>query len=360
MAAPTDHDGSHASVLDDLEQLPPPNRHRRRLSWWLTGGAVALILVLVGVIALNSSGGDGGTATDDPAPAGGEWMSGAAGVGVVSGDFGEWRGRPVEIVGHWSDNNDDMVHLWGLQPGFELEDYVGPMDAAIGAIGEGETWAAAAQGAYDERWRQSLTNLRAIRLDRGPTYIRFAHESNGNWYQWSVDATEVADFRAAWQRFRALQQEIYPESQLVFCVNRESVNTGVDWRETFPGAEYVDVYSVDYYNQWPWVGTAEEWAESMDDVDQFGGPKGLEGHRQFAESVGLPMAVSEWSNNAEFGDSPAFMRAMHDFFAEHAGDGPGEVLYEIQFNAEGYDDKFRVYGDNVLMPEAAEAYRELW
>ena len=35
------------------------------------------------------------------------------------------------------------------------------MDVAIGAIGPGETWAAAAQGAYDARWRTSLTKLRA-------------------------------------------------------------------------------------------------------------------------------------------------------------------------------------------------------
>jgi hypothetical protein len=318
-------------------------------------------VAVVAALLATRSGEDGGVGADDRASgAGGEWMSGAAGMGVVSGEFGEWRGRPVEIAGHWSDNNDDMVHLWGLTEGFEYENYEGPMDVALGAIGPGETWAQAAQGAYDDRWRQSLTNLREIRTDRGETFIRFAHESNGNWYQWSVDASEAADFRTAWKRYRTLQQEIYPEAQLVFCVNRESVDSGIDWRETFPGAEYVDVMSVDYYNQYPYVGTAEEWAESMDDVDEFGGPKGLEGHRRFAESVGLPLAVSEWSNNAEMGDSPVFMKAMRDFFAAHGGDGPGDVLYEILFNVEGYDRKFYVYGDDVRMPEAAEAYRAFW
>ncbi|SHF62485.1 glycosyl hydrolase [Geodermatophilus nigrescens] len=363
MAAPTDRDGAHASVLDDVEQLPTPRRGHSRAYLAGVAAAVVALLVLVGVIVLNAGDDDGGggTATSDPSgSAAPTWLSGAAGTGVATGDFAEWRGSPVTIVGQWSDTNEAMVHLWGIAEGSEWEDYEGPMDVAIGAIGEGESWAAAAQGAYDDRWRQSLTNLREIRGDRGTVYIRFAHESNGNWYQWSVDATEAADFRAAWQRFRALQQEVFPEAQLVFNVNRESVNSGIDWRETFPGAEYVDVYSVDYYNQWPFVGTAEEWAESMDDVDQWGAPKGLEAHRQFAESVGLPMAVSEWSNNAEWGDSPAFMRGMHDFFAEHSGDGPGELLYEILFNVDGYDHQFYVYGDDVLMPEAAEAYRDLW
>ncbi|WP_347059032.1 glycosyl hydrolase [Blastococcus sp. HT6-30] len=323
--------------------------------------ALAALLLVIGVAVIRQSDGEPGRTTGDSgaAPAG-QWLSGAAGTGVSSGEFGEWRGRPVDIVGQWSDTNEAMVHLWDMAPGSQWWDWDGPIDTAIGAIGPDETWAQAAAGAYDTRWRQSLTNLRNLRGDRGTLYIRFAHEMNGNWYPWSVDAGEAEDFQSAWKRFRALQQEIYPESKLVFSLNRESVDSGIDWRETFPGAEYVDVMSVDYYNQFPYVGTAQDWVESLDDVDAYGAPKGLEGHRQFAESVGLPLAVSEWSGNADWGDSPAFIEGMHDFFSTHAGDGPGEILYEILFNVDGYDRRFYMYGDGVRMPESAEAYRNLW
>ncbi len=293
------------------------------------------------------------------APANG-WLSGASGTGAASGGFGNWRGRSLEIAGHWSDNNQDMVHHWGLTAGFEWANYEGPMDVAIGAIGPGESWAQAANGAYDDRWRQSLTNLRAIRGDRGQVFIRFAHESNGNWYPWSVDAGEVQAFKTAWARFRGLQQSLYPESRLVFNVNRESIGSGVDWRQTFPGPGMVDVYSVDYYNQWPAVANAQEWAASMDDVDQWGAPKGLEAHRAFAESQGLPMAVSEWSANADFNDSPAYIEGMYDFFRTHAGSGAGDLLYEILFNVDGYDRKFYLFGDGIRLPRSAGAYQRLW
>ena len=285
------------------------------------------------------------------------WFSGASGYGTVNGTFGDWRGRPLEIAGTWADNNNDMVGLWTVD---EWADFDGPMDIAIGAIGPGETWAAAASGAYDARWRQSLTNLEAKRGDRGTVYIRFAHEMNGNWYPWSVDASEVPAFRQAWQRFRALQQQVFPTSRLVFSVNRESVGAGVDWRQMFPGTGQVDVMSVDYYNQWPAVSTATDWTASMDDVDQWGAPKGLEMHRRFAESVGLPLAISEWSGNADFADTAAYMQGMYDFFRTNAGTGAGDLLYEVLFNVDGYENKFWLFGTGVRLHQSAAAYQRLW
>jgi hypothetical protein len=67
--------------------------------------------------------------------------------------------------------------------------------------------------------------------------------------------------------------------------------------------------SVDYYNHWPWVGTTTDWNASMLHYDGYGAPKGLQRHLEFARSVGLPLAVSEWSNNVDHGDSAQFMRA---------------------------------------------------
>ncbi|RBY87379.1 glycosyl hydrolase [Blastococcus sp. TF02A-26] len=338
----------------------PETRRRRRTALWAGVLVVALALVAAFVVAGRDPAGPG--AGDRPAGTG-VWLSGASGDAAVSGEFTDWRGRPLEIAGQWSDTNEAMVELWDLAPGGDWADWDGPIDIAIGAIDDGETWEAAADGAYDERWRESLTRLQEFRGDKsGATYIRFAHESNSDWYPWSVDSTEAEDFRAAWNRFRALQQEIYPESLLVFNVNRESVETGIDWRETFPGANQVDVLGVDYYNQYPYAGTDEEFQESLDDVDEYGAPKGLEAHRQFAEDMGLPFAVSEWSGNADFGDSPAFVEGMYQWFSMHGGTGAGQVLYEILFNVEDdrYGNRFLIFGDDVRMPDSAEAYRRLW
>ncbi|MGY1740269.1 MULTISPECIES: glycosyl hydrolase [unclassified Blastococcus] len=335
--------------------VPGPAGQGRR---WLWPGllVVGLVVALVVTIVVTRSDPD----PDRGAAGPGGWLSGASGPGIVTGEFADWRGRDVEIAGTWSDNNEAMVNHWQLQPDAEYGEWDRPMDVAIGAIGEGETWAEAADGAYDDRWRESLTELRDLWADRpGTLYVRFAHESNGNWYPWSVDASEREDFITAWRRFRTLQQEVYPQSQLVFCMNRESVDTGFDWRESFPGAEYVDVYAVDYYNQYPYVATAEDWQAALLQTDQYGAPKGLQAHLDFAREVGLPMAVSEWSGMAENGDSPAFIRGMHAFFAANGGTGAGDLLYEILFDVDIDDNNFVLYGD-TRMPDSAEAYRELW
>jgi hypothetical protein len=288
------------------------------------------------------------------------WLSGSAGPTVVDGSLEQWRGTPVLIAGYWADSNEGMVALWQLQPGDKYGDWPHAIDVAIGAIDEDDSWAEAAEGAYDDRWREALGNLAELRGGvQAPTYVRFAHESNGDWYPWRVDADSAEDFVVSWRRFRSIQLDEYPDAQLVFNVNSESVGSGVDWRATFPGSEHVDVFSVDYYNQHPWVNTRADWEAAIEEVDEYGAPKGLERHRRFAESAGLPFAISEWSNNAREGDAPVFMEELHAYLQEHAGDGPGELLYEVHFNIEQDDRAWAVY-PNTRMPRSAEVYRQLW
>jgi hypothetical protein len=290
----------------------------------------------------------------------GAWLSGAAGDGVGNGEYAAWRGTEVGIAGTWSDNNEAQVELWALQPGAELGSFGGSVDIAIGAIGEGETWEEAARGAYDDRWRASLTRARDLWAGRsGTLFIRFAHEMNGNWYPWSVDPGNADAFVQAWRHFRALQQDIFPQGQLVFCVNRESIGSDLDWRTIFPGSEHVDVMGVDYYNGWPYVSDRAVWEASIGEVDGRGAPRGLQAHLDFARSVGLPLAVPEWSGKASFGDSPAFIEGMHSFFAANAGGGAGQLLYEIQFNIDMHGNDYRLFGDTQL-PASAETYRRLF
>ena len=61
------------------------------------------------------------------------------------------------------------------------------------------------------------------------------------------------------------------------------------------------------------------------------------------------------------GDSPVFIESMHDFFAQHGGTGPGQVLYEILFDVDNadYDGDFLLYGA-TKMPESAAAYQRRW
>ncbi|WP_147442009.1 glycosyl hydrolase [Corallococcus exercitus] len=296
----------------------------------------------------------GGTGTSGP------WLSGASGTGVASGAFGTWRGTPVTLAATWADNNSASVSLGQLSSGGEFATWQQSLDIAVGAISDTESWGSAATGAYDARWRQSLTALKTKWGTRpGTVYIRFAHEMNGDWYPWKVNSSNATAFIAAWKRYRALQKELFPAAKLVFSVNRESVNSGIDWRKTFPGAAYVDVMSVDYYNQYPYVATVADWNNAIQQTDGYGAPKGLAKHLEFAKSVGLPLAISEWSGNADNGDSPVFIEQMFNFFKTNGGTGAGKVLYESLFNVDRDNGRW-ILNPNTRMPNSAAKYQQLF
>jgi hypothetical protein len=298
--------------------------------------------------------------TVDPGATGPSWVSGASGPDIPTGAFGRWRGHDAAIAGTWADRDGGQLELWPLVPGGSLAEWDADLEIALGALERGETWAAAAQGAYDDRWRESLRRLAQLWAGRsGQLYIRFAHEFNGTWFPWSVTPTSRADFVAAWQRYRALQRELFPDAALVFAPNSETTADGLDWRAAFPGTEYVDVLSVSYFNAYPWTDTVEDFRDVALRYDDVGAPRGIQRHLEFARSVGVPFAVSEWGNNAMFGDSPTFMQQMDQLFRANAGTGAGQLRYEILFNVVHEDNPFAVMPETNA-PEAAEAYRRLW
>jgi beta-mannanase len=154
---------------------------------------------------------------------------------------------------------------------------------------------------------------------------------------WAVTGATAPDFVTAWKRFRVLQQQILPQHKLVFCPNDgTSASQSLDWRKAFPGAAYVDEMAVDSYNQYPFATTAAQFATKILAVDSYGAPVGIEKHRQFAASVGRPLAIAEWSSNSGMGDSAAFVQAFYAWVAKNAGTGAGEVPYEVMFNVVNY------------------------
>lgn len=294
----------------------------------------------------------------------GRWSSGASGSGAAGGAFGAWRGTPTTIAATWNDSFEAQTNQWTVQPGAEYGAWTGDLDVAIGGIyrAQGDTWAKAANGAYDDRWRTALTTLATAWTGRpGTLYVRFAHEFNGEWEPWSVRGDQTADFIASWRRLRALQLQILPAAQLVFSPTSDtSASLGLDWRKAFPGADAVDVLSVDYYNQYPFLAKPQAFRDSLDNVDATGAPRGLEAYREFAAARGVQFAISEWSSNADQGDSPAFVTGLHDWVSDHAGSGAGQVLYEITFNVAEFDNgQFELF-PTTRQPAAAAAYRALW
>ena len=85
-------------------------------------------------------------------------------------------------------------------------------------------------------------------------------------------------------------------------------------------------------------------------------PIGLGAYSEQAAEWGVPLAVPEWSGRAEMGDESAYVTGMVDWFAANAGDGPGQLAYEILFNAPQDDRNFQLFADDTKMPDSAQAY----
>lgn len=269
------------------------------------------------------------------------WLSGASGTGVADGSFAAWRGVPVGIGGTWNDSLEAQQFQWSVLPGMEWGGWRKPLDVAVGGIYQevGESWKRAAKGDYDERWVRMLTTLKTARGD-APTFIRFAHEFNGDWVSWKVSQHDrknnARQFVRAWKRFRGIQKRVYPSARLVFCPNDGSSSSlGLDWRDAFPGADAVDVMAVDSYNQFPRV-TDAGFRRKMMSRDVYGAPLGVEQHRRFAVLVGRPFAVAEWGTSGVDQGSVEFVRLFRGWLGRFAGSSPGGVMYEIVFNVESF------------------------
>jgi hypothetical protein len=302
------------------------------------------------------------------------WWSGASSERAANGSYGRWRKAPLQIGGTWDNGNAEQVAMRSVCPGGTWARWNAPLDLAIGAIDRstGETWAAAAAGRYDARWTTSLLRLKSCWGSRNSAYlyIRFAHELNLSSMKWYVQGGEEAAFAKAATRFSDLRYRILPKAKIVLCPSDETDGRlKVSLAKLWPGKDrrgrqVINVYAVDTYNGYHVVRTAEEFAFKLDDSEN-GNPFGLETHRQFAETHGVPFAISEWSNNGnprdagKGGEAPEYVRQMNAWFRDHAGDprhpAAGTLLYEIQFNLM---DQFQ-FLPTRHQPKTAATYRTL-
>jgi len=316
-----------------------------------------------------ASGSPSGTAGTGaaPAPVIG-WLSGASSDEAADGRYGRWRGAAVAIGGTWDNGDTEQVAMNSICPGGSWAGWNKPLDVAVGAIevGRGETWAAAAKGAYTARWTKNLQRVKQCWGSRDPAllYIRFAHEMNLVESRWRVRRGEEASFVRAITLYSTLRYQILPAAKVVLCPNDgTSPALGVDIRKLWPGKDpqgrpVADVYAVDSYNHDPHL-TQADFTRRINEQYPGGVPLGIERHRRFAESVGAPFAIGEWSNDGDGGESPLFVQAFYRWAASHAGDlnrpAAGQLLYEVHFNLWNR----YAFWPQTAQPRTAAAYRSL-
>jgi hypothetical protein len=304
------------------------------------------------------------------------WFSGAASTNMADGGFDRWRGTASGIAGTWDDQTPQgQTELYSICGGQYREgSWNKKLDMAIGAIFKknGESWEAAADGAYDARWRQALTRAKQCWGSRNADnlYLRFGHELNLSGSDWGVQAGQEGSFRQALTRFSNIRYQVFPGVNIVLSVNDGTSGGMADVRKLNPGRDgqgrrVIDVYGADSYNAWPHCTTVAACQAKFNKAADDGGPLGIETHRKLAQQWGVPFSINEWSNNGEAGNSdgggeaPAYMQAFHGWAKSHAGDTAnpkaGQFLYEVLFNLW---DAYHLFPTDV-QPQTAEAYRSL-
>jgi hypothetical protein len=324
-----------------------------------------------------SSGGSRGVPSAPASGAGavGGWYAGATGQGVLDGDFAAWLGQPIGVVGTW---NDTTAEVQSGQPSLtgELAGWKGAIDIAVAGtvLGSGETYARAARGDFDQRWKQAAATIAEARKGAtGPTFVRPWHEFNGDWYgEWAVNAQTVEDYRAAFRRFAGILEAAMPGLYVVWSPN-DGNHQDLPVSQMYPGDDVVDVIAPDSYD---WTGSSQiDQAAVRQYMNRSDGgePAGVETWRQFAQRHGKPMGLPEWglcSRSGCGGDHPAYVEAMNAWMTENANtatwqlgqpiprQAAGKLLYSIYFNTVHQGDRgFLIRGGPNA--RSSEVFRQL-
>src|SRR6185312_7440974 len=324
---------------------------------WIDGPSVSFT---IGAATAGTGGGGGTTA--------------AAGIklgfsvnGIADGSLAAWlTHHTMDCAGTWNDNAaETQTAQYSIQPSGDFGAWNRCLDLAVGGIfqRQGESWASAAAGAYDDRWRTAVSAIKSAWGTRDPALlnIRFAHEFNLKDSNWRVTGDDADNFKKAWGGFHDILKAALPSASLVWCPNDGTSSLlNLDVRNSYPGNDQVDIIAIDTYNQYPWVNNAADFMTKINGLGSDGAPLGAESWRKFAAAQGKPFAIGEWASNGDVsggngGDSPSYIQLFHDWLVANGGTGPGQIKYAVFFN--GYT-QFEIYPDTI-QSNARDKVRQL-
>jgi hypothetical protein len=185
----------------------------------------------------------------------------------------------------WADSaNYSAAGIAQLGDPSKIIPVVGIPMAIVGHNGD-EDFRAIARG----DWDTAILNTFQIYVDHGfrAFYIRLGWEMDGDWYPWSVNPSNAADFVAAFQRIATLARS-YKQALIAIMWNPGYVpNAAASFMSYFPGAQYVDSIGIDTYGA----------ASGVPDTAPFASPDPhaytLQDAIGLAKATGKPLSLPE-------------------------------------------------------------------
>lgn len=313
-------------------------RRRRRPSA-ATAVAAALAAFLAGIPAPP-------TRAEVVAPSWGVYQgAGCDGVRRLE-QFEQWSGiRPDHGLEFLSWDALERTSRWSMRcwsdAGMRTMTYSLPMLPADGSA----TLADGAAGRFDELFAR----FGAALVEEGfpDAIIRIGWEFNGDWYPWAA-AKDPESWKAYWRRIVTVMREV-PGARFRFDWNPAGGWHAFDPEQAWPGADYVDIIGLDFYNSAnnPHSTPEQRWQARMN------APTGLTWHREFARRHDKPMSFPEWGTGQRpdgtgGGDDPYFIEQMAAWIAAH------DVVYHHYWDYSAGDYDARLSDDS--QPAAGAAF----
>ena len=303
-----------------MERLPRPG-------WTAIGGLVAFAVV---------AGPASATARDLLVPPGtwhGVFLTirnqiSASDITTFESQAGKKIGAEIFFVGWYSgawDNVAKQLNVWDPMGIKAMVTWEPTLKSG------GDPLAAILSGSQDAIINDFATKAKAYGK---PFFLRFAHEMNGNWYDWSgaLTGNSSAKYVAAWQYIWNKFQAIGATNAIwVWCPNADSV-PAESWNALssyYPGDAYVDWVGVDFYGL--------KWGDNPPDaaLDRVYVPYGVQKPIMIGETAaadcsnyaaGTTMTKAQWTT-ALF-NAMAARPNVHAFFWFNQNNG-GEADWRI-------------------------------
>ena len=206
-------------------------------------------------------------------------------------------------------------------------------------------------GGYDEYWKEWG---RTLRVTPNPVITRLGWEFNGDWWPWSAHDPEA--YIGCYRRIVAAVRAIFPSAKFEWNVNGgHSQTCDGNALNCYPGDDYVDVISIDYYDHWP---------ASLTDADfeaKANAPGGITWLWNFAVARKKHFGVAEWGvvntgHRESGGDNPVYVKNMQKWFRDHVDGTPDQWLYEAYFSVSMPGEVMSSLVSPNLNPKASSAY----
>lgn len=222
-----------------------------------------------------------------------------------------WLGRDAEAVLAYTGERDwnDMNPGWIMS---QFPDHT--LLFSIPLFPRTSSLAEVANGAGNAHFRNIaetiMANADQVDAPDGSIYVRTGWEMGGEWFPWGQQGNDRPDlFIQAFQNFSEAFQGVSDRFKIVWDVTPDRGDTS----KFYPGDEYVDVVSQDFYWNPQWQGTdpVQAWENLRDS------PYGPAWIQDFAAAHGKQTAVSEWGVPSGY-DATAWIEAVADWFEDPA------------------------------------------